>query len=94
MPASGIFYQVFSVSPPNSRYKYKIPSSLKRVAPTRRLYTLDLGHREAMDVWAKLKEERVKNVAGITKLEDGPFEMVVLVTYLPTGQAWQGIPWL
>lgn len=94
MPATGIFYQVFSangdLSPPNSRYKYKIPSSLKWVAPVRRLYTLvqlsDLGHWEAMEVWAKLKEERVKNVAGITKLEDGSFEVVVLVTYLPTLQ--------
>lgn len=30
-----------------------------------------------------LEEERVKDVASIIKLDDGSFEMVVLVTYLP-----------
>lgn len=87
MPTTSIFYQVFSangdLSPLNSQYK----CSHKWIALVRRLYTLiqlsNLGHQEAIDVWVKLKEEHVKNVAGITKLEDRSFKIVVLMIYLP-----------
>jgi hypothetical protein len=46
----------------------------------------DLRRWEATEIWGKLQEERVKNVASVLGLEDRSFEMVVLETYLPTLQ--------
>src|SRR5450432_567804 len=58
-----------------------------RIIAVTKLYTLvrlsKLGRWEAIEIRVNLEEERVKNVASIIKLDDGSFEMVVLVTYLP-----------
>jgi hypothetical protein len=60
---------------------------LDRIIAVANLYTLvrlsELGRWEVIEIQANLEEERVKNVASITRLDDGSFEMVVLVTYLP-----------